>query len=106
MICASITRLDDKVGELETKERLSPVDQLAAKRLQQRLKDLNEGFKCLHFAIIDLLEQQEDLEMEQAAFDDHEHRVGSLGIACNWFCRTSLCERNQEIHNRRVHTGA
>ena len=79
IICASITRLCDKVGELEAKERLSPVDQSAAKRLQQRLSELNQDFNCLHFAIVDLLEQQEDLEREQAAFDDHEDRVGNFG---------------------------
>ena len=40
---------------------------------------MNEDFKRLHFAVVDLLEQQEDIEMEQAAFDEHEDRVGNLG---------------------------
>ena len=74
-----ITRLGDNVEELEAKERLSPVGQLAAKRLQQRLSKLNGDFKHLHFAIVDVLEHQEDLEMEQATFDAHEDRVGNLG---------------------------
>ena len=60
MIHVSITRLGNKVEELEAKELLSPVDQLAAKRLQQRLKDLDEDFKCYHFTIIDLLQQRDD----------------------------------------------
>ena len=64
-----INRLDDEVRELEMKERLPLVDQLAAKRLQQRLKESNEVFAHLHFAIVDLLEQQKDFEMEQAAFN-------------------------------------
>ena len=75
MICTSITRLGDKVGELEMKERLSPMDQLATKRL----RELNQDFNCLHFAVVDLLKQQEDLEMVQSAFDDHEDTVGILG---------------------------
>ena len=56
MIRASITRLCNKVEELAAKERLSPVDQLAAKRLLQRLKNFKEDFKCLHFTIVDLIE--------------------------------------------------
>ena len=79
VICTFFTRLGDKVEELEPKGRLSPMDQVAVKRLQQRLCELNEDFKHLHFTIVNLLEQQEDIEMEQAAFDDHEDRVGNLG---------------------------
>ena len=61
------------------KERLSPMDRLTAKRMQQRLCEVDEDFKRLHFAIIDLLEQKEDLEIEQANFDEHENRIGEPG---------------------------
>ena len=57
MIRASITRLGDKVENLETKELLSPVDWLCAKTLQQRLNDLDVDFRSYHFTIIKLLQQ-------------------------------------------------
>ena len=75
-----ITRLDDKVGELEAKDRLSSVDWLAAKGMHQRLSKLNKDFKRLHFAILDLLERQEDLELEQAVLDDDEDKDGNLKV--------------------------
>ena len=37
-----------------------------------------EDLKHFHFAIVDLLQQQDDIEMEPAAFDDHEDRVTQL----------------------------
>ena len=39
---------------------------------------MDEGFKRL--TIVDLLEQKEDLEIEHAIFDDHEHRIAELGV--------------------------
>ena len=55
------------------------MERLTAKRMQQRLGEVDKDFKHLHFTIVDLLEQQEDLEIEQVVFDDHEDRVGELG---------------------------
>ena len=49
------------------------------KRIQQQLGKADKEFKCFHFAIVDLLKQQEDVEMEQANFDEHEDRIGKLG---------------------------
>ena len=48
--------------------------------MQQRLSKLNEDFSRLHFAILNLLEQQEDLELEPAVLDDHEDKVGNLKV--------------------------
>ena len=47
------------------------MERLTVKRMQQWLGVADEKFKRFHFAIIDLLEQQEELEMEQANFDEH-----------------------------------
>ena len=46
--------------------------------MQQQLCEVDEEYKRLHFAIVDLLEQQEELEMEQANFNEHEDRIGEL----------------------------
>ena len=50
------------------------------KRMQQQLCKADKEFKRLHFTIVNLLEQQEDLEIEQEIFDDHEDRIGKLGV--------------------------
>ena len=48
--------------------------------MQQRLCKAEEEFKHLHFTIVDLLEQQEELDIEQTIFDDHKDRIGELGV--------------------------
>ena len=104
---ASITWLDDKVGELEAKGMLSPMDQLVTKRLHQRLKELKEDFKFLHFTIVDLLEQQENMQMGRQSSMIMKIEVAALGIAYNsWFCRTSLHEESQQTDNKGFYTGA
>ena len=55
------------------------MDRLAAKRMQQALGKVDEVFKRLHFAIVDLPERRKDLETEHAIFDEHEDRIGNLG---------------------------
>ena len=55
------------------------MERLTAKRMQQRLGEVDGDFKRLHFTIVDLLEQQEDLELKQAIFDEHEDRIDELG---------------------------
>ena len=75
VIRSSITRLGDKISELETKEKLSPMEPLTVKRIQQRLGEANKEFKRFHFAIIDLLEQEEEIALEQANFSEHEDRL-------------------------------
>ena len=47
--------------------------------MQQRLGEADEKFKRFHFAIVDLLEQEEETELEQANFDEHEDRIGEFG---------------------------
>ena len=79
MIRGSITRLGDKLSELETKERLPTKEQLTTKRMQQRLGEVDEDFRRLYFTIVDLLEQQEDLELERATFNEHKDKIGELG---------------------------
>ena len=76
MIRGSITRLGDQISELEAKEKLSAVERLSVKGIQQRLDKADAQFKHFHFAIIDLLEEEGEIELEQANFDEHEDRIG------------------------------
>ena len=71
VIRASLTRLRTKLSELEgALEQPGTVD--AAKRLLARLEDLDKDFKVHHFAIVDLIEDEESLQGEQEAFDNHD----------------------------------
>ena len=79
MILASITRLGNKVEELDAEELSPPIDWLAAKMVQLRLNELDKDFKRYNFTIINLLEPHDELELEQATFNDLEDRVGNLG---------------------------
>ena len=47
--------------------------------MQQQLGEVDKDFQHLHFTIVDLVEQQDVLEIEQAIFDDHEYEFGEIG---------------------------
>ena len=66
MVKASITKLVETVVELEYKLEMTHSDQLAAQRLPQRLTGLISEFKRYHLAIVDPLENAEELEKKQA----------------------------------------
>ena len=75
---ASITKLADRVIELERKPKLTNTERLTAQRLQQRLLELDGDFKRFHFSIVDDLESEEDQEREQAIIDDQDTKVTDL----------------------------
>ena len=75
---ASITKLTDRVKHLEQKADLSASEVLAARRSVEKLKELNDDFKRYHFAIVDLIEDEDEAEAEQAVLDEHDERVANL----------------------------
>ena len=78
VVRASITKLATHVSELERKPELSHFDQLTAKRMQERLAGLDSEFKSYHLSIITLLEEETDLDTEQATLADHDDKVSGL----------------------------
>ena len=78
VVKASITKLMDRVHDLELKVGLSHTDRLEAKRFQERLTNLDAEFRMYHLAVVDLLEEEGDLVKEQADLDDHDDRVTGL----------------------------
>ena len=78
MVRASITKLAAHFDELERKLELSHSDRLAAQPLHQRLASMAAEFKGYHLAIVDLLQEEEELEGEQAILDDHDDKVAGL----------------------------
>ena len=79
VVKASITKLVDRVRELEGKGAdLTDPDRLSAKRLQQRLNDMDREFRTYHLGLVDLLDTAQDLETEQAALNEHDDRLTGL----------------------------
>ena len=72
--CPSITKLSDKVAELETLTS-NPDTLTIAQSLVGRLKDLNTDFKTHDLAIVDLIDDEEELSMEQDALDHHDDKI-------------------------------
>jgi len=79
VVRASITRLDGRVAELESKEELTAADRLAAQHLLQKLNSLEAEFRSYHLAVVDLVEE-DALEGEQAILDEHDDRVSRLVV--------------------------
>jgi len=79
VVRASITRLDGRVAELESKEELTAADRLAAQHLLQKLNSLEAEFRSYHLAVVDLVEE-DALEGEQAILDEHDDRVSCLVV--------------------------
>ena len=78
MVRTFITKLYNCIIELKCKFELTHSDRTAAQRLQQRLMDMDGEFKDYHLAVMDLLEEEEDLENVQATLDHHDDRVTAL----------------------------
>lgn len=98
VIRASLTHLQTKLSELEgTLEQPGTVD--AAKRLLARLEDLDKDFKVHHFAIVDLIED-ESLQGEQEALDNHDDDVTQLGVRLQQLI--SACSSPSDSNPRKV----
>ena len=79
VIGGSITKLGDKISELEVKGELSPMDRVTERRMQWQLGEANEEFNRFHCSIVDLLEQEGETEFEQANPDEPEYTIGKFG---------------------------
>jgi hypothetical protein len=71
---ASVTRLENRVNDLEAKPELDVGDRAMALQLMKRLSDLDAEFKGHHFSIIDLVDETA-VDGEQSALNDHDDRV-------------------------------
>ena len=79
VVRGSITRLQTKIRGLEA--RLDDPDTPAhGRRILQKLSELDSDFKTQHFALIDLIEKDEDLEREQEILDRHDEEIAQLVI--------------------------
>ena len=74
LVCATVTRLEDRVTTLEAKETLKNTDHVTIQQMLKRLETLDGKFKTHHFAVVDLVKEQ-TLDEEQAVLDDHNNKV-------------------------------
>ena len=78
---ASITRLEIHITELERKDVLTAEDRLATQRLLQRLDALDADFKSHHFAVVDLLDEDDtDAVDAQQAILENDNHVAALTV--------------------------
>ena len=66
------------VADMERRAPLSPTDEVVAKRMEQRVYDLDKEFRGYHYSILELMEEDEDFDGEQAILDDDEDKVSNI----------------------------
>ena len=78
---ASITHLANRFKNLETNVH-EPSTLDLAEQIAQKLKSLNSEFKVQHFAIIDLIneEDQDSLSKEQEILDNHDEEIVGISL--------------------------
>ena len=77
VVRAWITRLEHRVDAYEIKEDLTHADRLAIQRLIKKFETLDTEFRQHHYTIVELLDD-EAVDEEQAALDDHDEKVTDL----------------------------
>ena len=79
MVRALVTCLEDGLNTLEAKDTLISSDLRTVERLFKKIEALNAEFKELHYAVIDLVGNYEQiLDEEQAVMDDHKDKVSEI----------------------------
>ena len=78
-IQACITKITTKIGDLEGRDA-DPSISTQAQQLSKRLETLDDDFKTRHFAVIDEIEDEEQLATEQGILDNHDDVMASLGL--------------------------
>ena len=75
VVKASVTRLEDHIQIFKLRQELLNANKLAIRGLLQKLEEQDSEFKKYHYAIVELLEEDDDLEEEQAKLDDHDDKI-------------------------------
>ena len=74
----TVKLLERRTAALEVKEELTVADRQSALRMSKLLGDVSADFKSYHFAIVEQLENEDDLKAEQENLDRHELQVMEL----------------------------
>ena len=83
VVKASLTRLKTRLTELEAKVR-EPSTLSHAHKLSPKLESLDAEFKAHHYAIVDMLADDDNLEdnlaKEQDELDQHDNNIAELSV--------------------------
>ena len=78
MATGTIKLLEQRVVMMEVKEKLTKGDMQSTLRMSKLLSDMSNDFKTNYFAIVDQLDNEEQVETEQATLDEHKLMVMEL----------------------------
>ena len=79
VVRASITRITNRLKELEGKAD-QPTTLDIAQRTLKKLDTLEAEFKTHHYALIDLIDDDDDLREEQELLDRHDDEMSTLVV--------------------------
>ncbi len=82
IVRASTTRIKTKIRDLEDKTD-DPDTHAHARRILQKLEALDCEFKDIHYSLVELLEEEDDLQREQTILDEHDDDMVQLSIGEN-----------------------
>ena len=92
---ASLTKMVSHVVDMECRAPLSPTDEIVAKRMEQKMYDLDKDFRGYHYSILDLMEKDEDFDEEQATLDEHEEKISNILDRLYIVCYARSSKTNQ-----------
>ena len=94
---ASITRLTNRLKDLEGEDEGTRTLELA-KRMSQKLTDLDSEFRTHHHAVVDLIDDDDILAKEQEALDAHDDAVAELSVRIKQVITASSPSSNESSH--------
>ena len=104
IIRSSITRAKTRLRDLEAKTtRMDTRDH--AQRMLDNLENLDSDFKQYHYALIELIDDEETLEEEQENVDKHDDEIAELVVSYKQLlsvCTVSLDVDDGKIISRKM----
>ena len=101
VVRASITRLATRLKDLETKVD-QPTTLDLAHRMSQKLDSLDSEFKVHHYALVDIIDDDDLSSKEQETLDEHDDEIAELAIRIKKLI--SLCTATPDSNFRKVAT--
>ena len=71
----SVMYIDCKIATLEDKEELTEKERQLIPRMLKKLEEIKAEFKTYHHAIVEQIEEEQDLTKEQTTLDEFEKKI-------------------------------
>ena len=75
------------IADMEHNVPLSLTDEIVAKRMEQKLCELDEDFREYQYSILDLME--EGVTLMENSIDEHEAKISNLTIRSSYSGKTN-----------------